>query len=574
MKDERYFTLRAHLYDRETDLTCTFKLEELEAVWYCTRKNVKRILMRLQKEGLIHYTPGKGRGNPSTLTFMTPFQQEISHFVKRSMDQGHLDEVAQLLRLPLPKNWIVNASSDIRKMFGYQQGPTSKDILHSFISRRVMTLDPLKVAISLEAHLIEQLGDPLVTYDSETDQIRPHLAHHYTTEEEGRIWTFYLRKGVRFHHDEEMTSRDVEATLLRTIDGPSSYAWMLRDIKDVQPDGLYKVTIYLEKPNPFFIRYLASPNLCILPHSLLFNENEWIATGPFRLKERKSQKLVLEAHDRYFKERPLLDEIHLHTVPSDTAELVNFTIEDENPAQPMEKHEIESGFRFLAFNFHKQNIIQKPSFRRAIFHLLNMKEMAKALDWEDWIEASSFHFERSFHQNKDADQILPLLKRASYQGETIHVYHLVFQRAFEEASWFKNQAAKYGLVIELHPFSFDDFYEMNMEQHADLIFMGEVSSLDPHLSFLGAFYNETLLFRRLFPEERLKWIDQHLTRMKREENKQIRESIMKKIEQYIREHDLLIFQHHPIKTRTFHPMIQDATFQSFGHFDFSKLWVK
>ncbi len=112
-----------------------------------------------------------------------------------------------------------------------------------------------------------------------------------------------------------------------------------------------------------------------------------------------------------------------------------------------------------------------------------------------------------------------------------------------------------------------------MDAEVDLIFMGEVSSLDPHLSFLGAFYNQTLLFRRMFPSEDLQWIDERLDEIKKLNSAEDREKTMTEIEAYIREKHLLIFQHHPVKVRTFHPLLKDVQFQSFGHFDFSKLWI-
>ncbi|KGP73792.1 ABC transporter substrate-binding protein [Pontibacillus yanchengensis] len=573
MLDQRYFTMRAHLYEREHNQICTFKLQELEDIWYCSTKNVKRILHELEAQERLVYQPGRGRGNPSTLQFLSPFQSEVDHYVKNCLHYDQLDKAAQLLRLPIPKSWIAKSSSDIRKMFGYQSDTASKDILHAFITRDVMTLDPLRVAISFEAHLLEQLGDALLTYDAQHDVIRPHIAHRYEVDETYQVWTFHLRKSVQFHHREELTSRDVEATLIRVQQGPISTSWMTQEIVNIECQGPYKIVITLSKPNPFFARYMASSNLCILPADTPFDEYEWIGTGPFFMKERTEHKLVLEAFDSYFKERPLLDEVHFYKVSPEVADVVNFTIDSPDLSEPQSKHEIETGFRFLTFNFQQDNIVQQPDFREAIFHLLDMNKMAKALQWENWVEASSFMAHRSEHLPKDSQRIPHLLKKAGYKGETLRLYHLNFERAKREVDWFADEARKYGISFELHPFTFKDFYEKNMDPMIDLIFMGEVSSLDPHLSFLGAFYNDTLLFRRMFPENALTWIDAELEELKKQMDASAREAIMARVEAYIRNHNLLIFQHHPVKTRTFHPLIQNVEFQSFGHFDLTKLWI-
>jgi MarR-like DNA-binding transcriptional regulator SgrR of sgrS sRNA len=570
--NDRYFAMRAHFLEREVNGECFFKLKELEEQWFCSLKNVKRILHQFQESGRLTYLPGAGRGNPSKLTFRHPFQQEVEDFMKDCMENGKLDQAAQLLRLPIPKSWIAKVSSDIRDMFGFKQGTESKDVLHAFISRDFTTLDPLKVSISFESHLIEYLGDTLVKYDAGNDRILPHIAHHFESVDE-RKWTFHLRKGVYFHHQETLTSKDVAYTVERIKNSDeSSHQWLAEDIETVECPGPYKVVITLKKENPFFLRYIASPNFCILPSSQPFNEEEWIGTGPFLLKDRSENKVVLEAFDRYFLERPLLDELHFYKVSQDAATIVDFTVQNPPTEEVLSKHEIETGFRFLMCNMRRRTVIQHPSIRKALYHLMDITRMADDLGWEHWVEASSFVNTRSSPQARDPEAILPLLKEAGYNGEPITLYHMYYQKAFEVADWYKRQGEEYGINFVLYPFSFPDFYLRDMDQKADLIFMGEVSSLDPHLSFLAAFYNDTLLFRRMFPLESLEWIDGKLETFKQEEAEN-RERIMTEIEAHIRENNLLLFQHHPIKTRTFHPMIKDVKFHSFGHFDFSKLWI-
>ncbi|MEI5907444.1 ABC transporter substrate-binding protein [Bacillus spongiae] len=571
--NDRYFTMRAHFLEREANGRCFFKLRELEQLWFCSLKNVKRILRQFEELDKITYLPGAGRGNPSEMIFSHPLQIEVEEFMKDCIENGKLDQVAQLLRLPIPKSWLLKVSSDIREMFGYQQGTESKDVLHSFISRDFTTLDPLKVSISFESHLIEYLGDTLVKYDRKKDRILPHLAHHFESEEDDRKWTFHLRKGVFFHHQKPLTSNDVAYTIERIINSDeSSHQWLTGDIEKVDCPHPYKVIITLNKKNPFFLRYIASPHFCILPSNQPFNEEEWIGTGPFSLKERTENKMVLEAFDHYFLERPLLDELHFYKVSHDAATIVDFTVQNSPSDEVRSKHEIETGFRFLMFNLRKQTVVQHPSVRKALYHLMDIEQLATDLNWDQWVEASSFVNSRSSPQKKDPTAIPALLAEAGYNGEPLSLYHMNYQKASDLANWFKEQGEKYGITFVLQSYTFHDFYCRDIDQKADLIFMGEVSSLDPHLSFLGAFYNDTLLFRRMFPLDSLQWINRKLETFKQVDSEN-REVIMSEIEAHIRENDLLIFQHHPIKTRTFHPLIKDVKIHSFGHFDFSKLWI-
>ncbi|WP_074600450.1 SgrR family transcriptional regulator [Sediminibacillus halophilus] len=215
IKDLSYYTLRAHLYGKEQNKQVTFKFEELETLWFCTRKNVKRKLKKFQEEDKLTYTPGLGRGNPSRLTFRDSFQKEIEQFVQESMRQDKLDDLVHLLQLPIPKAWVATISPQLQKMFGMQESKQEKDVLRTIISRDLSTLDPVYSSITVENHMIQQLGDTLVTYSRKRDEIRPRLAHHWQVDENNTTWTFYLRKGVRFHHQGAFTSLDVKHTLNR-----------------------------------------------------------------------------------------------------------------------------------------------------------------------------------------------------------------------------------------------------------------------------------------------------------------------------------------------------------------------
>lgn len=107
-------------------------------------------------------------------------------------------------------------------------------------------------------------------------------------------------KSVLFHHGRMLDSEDVKHTLLRSKETNSVSAWQLKSIKAIQCGNKFTITIYLNKPDPFFIRYLCTANMAILPRDVVFDEYKWISTGPFRIVERNDERLVLEAFDAYF----------------------------------------------------------------------------------------------------------------------------------------------------------------------------------------------------------------------------------------------------------------------------------
>jgi MarR-like DNA-binding transcriptional regulator SgrR of sgrS sRNA len=574
MKDLSYFRMRAHLYQREINQQVSFKLSELEKVWYCTRRNVKRKLNKFEDEHLLIYHPGKGRGNPSTITFFKSFIEELSDEIQIHIKNEQLDEIMHLLQLPLPKQWIAKFSLEVQNILGLQSPTQNKDVLRTIIARDITTLDPLYSAITFECYLINQLGDPLVTYNPQQDIIEPHLAHSWESIDNGKAWVFHLRKGVRFHHQKILTSEDVKYTLERFKNNTSPYQWLVKDITQIECPSSSMIFIKLRKPNPFFIRYVSAVNLAILPSDIPFDEKQWIGTGPFMLKERSDTKLILEAFDQHFRERPLLDEVQFWRVPVEAAKKISFEVDNEvHSKASIQLKEIESGFRFLAFNFKSSQAVKDLSFRKAIYHLLDMKKVWKDLRRKHLVEASSFFPRKSKPVPKDYAKVSELIAKSNYKGEKLKLYTLNRLKAMEEADWFVKEAEKIGIFFETVYFDLNEMFDERIDHEADIIFLGEVATLDEHLSLLGAFYNEALLFRRFFSPEQLNCIDTLLEEFKQGSTKSKRDQVIDDIESYIKENHFIIFLYHPIKTRFFDPMIKDIQLDSFSQINLRKLWI-
>lgn len=577
MKEMLYFHMRAFFYPREVEQCVTFKLEELEPVWYCNQKNVKRRLRKLEEEGMFRYQPGKGRGHVSQLVFARPFQDEVVQAVREYVKHGQLEEILQFMQLPIPPAWIVHVSHDVQKLFGYQSAPHARDILRTIVSNKVSTLDPLYASINLESYCIQQLGDTLVTYDAASDAVKPHLAHHWKADDEQAVWTFYLRKGVHFHHQRLLTSEDVAYTFKRFQQGNPPLQWLVQDIKEIECPTPYIVRFHLHRPNPLFVRYLSACNLAILPKDVTFDEQRWVGTGPFRLKKRTDTMLVLEAFDQYFGERPFLDEMEIYLVSDEAREAITYQM-NANAAQvlqpPRNKADVTTGFRFLAFNFRRNFILHQRSFREALYHLLNVEKMWQDLGRKDLQEASSFFPWKSTHHPKDKRRVKPLLQESGYQGETLTLFAQDLPKTIAEAEWLVEEARSEGIQLQCVHFGMGEFYGQRLDTEADLLFLGEASSVDHHLSFLDSFYNRALIFRRFLDYDRLETIERFLEALRCEADKTKRECWIEQMEDYLRREHLILFKYHPVVNRQLPPVIQGSRFEAFGYDDFRKSWIE
>jgi len=179
---------------------------------------------------------------------------------------------------------------------------------------------------------IKMVFDGLLDYDSGTT-IMPRLAESLpTVSADGTVYTFKLRKGVKFSNGREFTADDVVYTITRVLDPASGSpgAGFFVGIKGAQEfidgsvttvEGIQAldantVEFTLSAPDVTFLNKMALNFAFIVPQEEVEKAGENfghapIGTGPFTLKEWKSGEfLAFERNPNYFYEGlPYLDSI-------------------------------------------------------------------------------------------------------------------------------------------------------------------------------------------------------------------------------------------------------------------------
>ncbi len=82
-----------------------------------------------------------------------------------------------------------------------------------------IALDPVYATMRSECHMVKHIFDTLVYINEERTAIEPGLAFHWEYNDEEKIWTFYLRKGVHFHNGKRLTAHDVYIFIESIYDG-------------------------------------------------------------------------------------------------------------------------------------------------------------------------------------------------------------------------------------------------------------------------------------------------------------------------------------------------------------------
>jgi peptide/nickel transport system substrate-binding protein len=151
-------------------------------------------------------------------------------------------------------------------------------------------VDPVTVNSQAGLTILGQTGEYLIWSDRELNP-DPRLAESWKPNADGSVWTFKLRKGVKFHDGKVMDAEDVASSFDRLAD-PDNGSNALSAFTGVLSKGGAKavdastVEFQLDAPNGNF-PYLTSSdnyNAIILPKDY---EGDWektfIGTGPWRL---------------------------------------------------------------------------------------------------------------------------------------------------------------------------------------------------------------------------------------------------------------------------------------------------
>ncbi len=157
--------------------------------------------------------------------------------------------------------------------------------------------------IGLDNNIYEQL----VRYDARNKKVLPWLAESYTVSDDGLVYTFKIRKGVKFQNGDPMTAEDVKYSIDRTmaIAAGASYIWSsVSNIEVVDPETVVFTQSYVAP-----LDLVASTGYAAMIYSkkCVGEDNVWIdeakgcGTGPYMLKSNVlMDEVVIERFPDYW----------------------------------------------------------------------------------------------------------------------------------------------------------------------------------------------------------------------------------------------------------------------------------
>jgi peptide/nickel transport system substrate-binding protein len=158
-----------------------------------------------------------------------------------------------------------------------------------------------------------------------TGKIAPWLAERWNTTD-NRNYTFFLKKGVRFHNGRELKAADVKFVFERAMNPETKHPYprYYEAIGDIIVKDDYTITFSLKTLNANFLLNLARQGSVIYPREAVDTlKSAPIGTGPFRFEEWvRGDRIVLVRNPEYHvKGLPRLDRVTFRFITDPNAVL-------------------------------------------------------------------------------------------------------------------------------------------------------------------------------------------------------------------------------------------------------------
>ena len=286
-----------------------------------------------------------------------------------------------------------------------------------------LTLDPGVSGETTSHEYIMQIFSGLVRLDDDLGPVAD-IAERWDLSEDGRTYTFYLRKDVRFHDGRGVKAGDFKYSWERACapaTGSKTAPAYLGDIVGVEAvlegeateiSGVrviddYALEVTIDAPKSYFLYKIAYTTTFVVDRDNVSSGGEWWrqpnGTGPFRLGEwQESSLLVLERNELYYGEVARVESVVFHLYGGlpmnlyETGEIdvsgvsihyIDRVTDERGPFYQDLRVYPELSFYYIGFNTRKPPF-DDENIRRAFCHAVNKDKLA-SLIFRDMVEPAA-----------------------------------------------------------------------------------------------------------------------------------------------------------------------------------------
>jgi peptide/nickel transport system substrate-binding protein len=307
---------------------------------------------------------------------------------------------------------------------GAPQSNTPPGTLYVALEAEPPELDPNLSSAYVDRQVMASLYDKLVDID-ENGEIVPMLAKSYNVSDDGKVYTFHLRDGIKFHDGTEFNAEAVKYNLDRYQEEDSVRSTEVEPIESVEVVDEYTVRVTLSEPFAPFLAVLTDrAGIMASPKAIEANNGriskDPVGTGPFMFVERvRGDHITVEKNPEYWKEGlPKIDKIEYRGIEDENVQYQNLQsgeldLIDSIPFVEFKELQqsgdyrvsIESGLGYQGFFL---NVTQPPfdnkQLRQAVYRLVDREAIVNAVLRDVGGEAGNSPFsEQSWAYSEESD---------------------------------------------------------------------------------------------------------------------------------------------------------------------------
>ncbi len=335
--------------------------------------------------------------------------------------------------------------------------------------------------------------------------LEPELAERWEVSSDSSVYTFFLRKGVKFANmapvnGREMTSADVKWSFeyfSRTGEfqdkglQKAQYDWMFENLKSVEAPDPYTVKVTFSEPFAPFLYYAGSQFIPVMPKEIFEQDGHFhdriVGTGPYQLDVGASQKgsrWIFKKNPTYWQTgKPNIDEIRWLVIRDDAAANAafqakqldwqgdNMTVTDAEGFQKANPQATMHDFVRVAPIHLYMNTRKAPldnlNVRKAISLAIDRDEFVKVFSGGKggWALAGAFpdtYSKDEIHQmlRYDPAEARKMLADAGFPNgveiEYMYTPKSLGEQHVQEMELLQSQVKKVGINLNVKPFEYAD----------------------------------------------------------------------------------------------------------------------
>lgn len=223
-------------------------------------------------------------------------------------------------------------------------------------------------------------------------EVLPDLAESWTVSEDGKVYTFKLHSGVKFHDGTDFDASDVKFSLdrARAANSTNAQKGLFEAIENVEAVDPATVKVTLKHPQGSFLYNMGWGDAVIVaPETASTNKEKPVGTGPFKFDSwARGSAIKLVKADHYWGDPVALDKVEFRVIPDASAAIPAMLSGDVQafPNMPvgdgLSQLESDPRFKVVIGSTEGETILamnnKKPPFdnlkvRQAISHVLDRK---------------------------------------------------------------------------------------------------------------------------------------------------------------------------------------------------------